>query len=135
MPTYTPRFDTDREDMVQRAIDAGVTRLFLPNIDEDTIASMHDLVASFPEYCFPMIGAASLLCKRKLPGTARHYGAIPAEMASIAVLVKSAWTCIGIKPPLSARNRRLLPSCIGRMIWACLFPCIPVMLQKKPCSF
>lgn len=42
--------------MIQRAIDAGVTRMYLPNISMDTIDSMNAVAASFPDHCFPMIG-------------------------------------------------------------------------------
>jgi len=53
---YHQRFDGDRNEMVQRALDAGVQRLYLPNIDEASIDTMHALVAAFPKACFPMMG-------------------------------------------------------------------------------
>jgi TatD DNase family protein len=42
--------------MVQRAIDSGVTKMFLPNIDESSIAGMHDLCERFPGHVYPMMG-------------------------------------------------------------------------------
>lgn len=53
---YHKQFDTDRAAMVQRALDAGVGKLFLPNIDLDSVAAMHELVKDFPELCYPMMG-------------------------------------------------------------------------------
>lgn len=42
--------------MVKRAISAGVTRIYLPNIDAESIESMIALEAAFPENCFAMMG-------------------------------------------------------------------------------
>jgi TatD DNase family protein len=53
---YTRKFDHDRPEMVQRAIDAGISRLYLPNIDSETIDPMLALEAAFPENCFAMMG-------------------------------------------------------------------------------
>jgi len=53
---YAAEFEQDREAMVRRAVDAGVTGLMLPNIDLDTVPVMWDLVNKFPKYCKPMMG-------------------------------------------------------------------------------
>ncbi|MGB0839472.1 MAG: TatD family hydrolase [Chitinophagales bacterium] len=53
---YASEFDTDRAKMIQRAIDAGVKYMFLPNIDSTSIQGMYDLVSAFPEHCFAMMG-------------------------------------------------------------------------------
>src|SRR5688500_2878263 len=53
---YATEFDSDRSQMIRRAIAAGVDQLFMPNIDLETIALMLELVAMFPGNCFPMIG-------------------------------------------------------------------------------
>ncbi|MCB0642159.1 MAG: TatD family hydrolase [Phaeodactylibacter sp.] len=53
---YVSQFDDDREIVVQRAIDAGVERMLLPNIDSSSIPGMMDLEAQFPEHCFAMMG-------------------------------------------------------------------------------
>lgn len=42
--------------MVQRAVNSGVSRLFLPNIDHESIQPMLDLVWKYPDNCFPMMG-------------------------------------------------------------------------------
>ncbi len=53
---YHDQFESDREAMLQRALDAGVTKLFLPNIDAESEAGMHALAESHPTLCFPMMG-------------------------------------------------------------------------------
>lgn len=53
---YSAKFDYDRPEMVRRAIDAGVTRLYLPNIDSESIEPMLALETAFPEHCFAMMG-------------------------------------------------------------------------------
>lgn len=53
---YSNKFAADREDMVARALDAGVKKLFLPNVDHDSIEGMHALVAAHPDCCFAMMG-------------------------------------------------------------------------------
>ncbi len=53
---YASEFDTDREKVIKRAIDGGVNRLFLPNIDSSSIKGMLNLLEKYPLYCFPMMG-------------------------------------------------------------------------------
>lgn len=53
---YSRKFESDRTEMVQRAINAGVTRMFLPNIDAGSVDGMLALAAEFPQHCFPMMG-------------------------------------------------------------------------------
>lgn len=53
---YEPEFDADREEVLQRAQAAGVSRMFLPNINEESIPRMMSLVERHPGYCFPMMG-------------------------------------------------------------------------------
>lgn len=53
---YLKAFSDDRVEMVKRAIDAGVSRMFLPNIDSTTTGAMFGLVDHFPTHCFPMMG-------------------------------------------------------------------------------
>ena len=53
---YSKQFDEDRTEMVQRAIDAGVSRFFIPAIDSTYFTAMEDLETSFPDNIFLMIG-------------------------------------------------------------------------------
>jgi TatD DNase family protein len=53
---YLDAFNEDRDQMIQRAIEAGVDHLLLPNIDSTTINPMYSLAESYPGLCFPMMG-------------------------------------------------------------------------------
>lgn len=53
---YSESFDDDREEMVQRAIDADVKRFFIPAIDSTYAESMYSLEKSFPDHIFLMAG-------------------------------------------------------------------------------
>ncbi|MBP6549936.1 MAG: TatD family hydrolase [Flavobacterium sp.] len=53
---YSSEFDQDRDEMIQRAIDAGVSRFFIPAIDSDHTQSMYDLEKAYPENIFLMMG-------------------------------------------------------------------------------
>ena len=53
---YGPEYDEDRELVVQRAQQAGVERLLLPNINEASIQPMLSLCQSYSGYCYPMLG-------------------------------------------------------------------------------
>src|SRR5690606_32300258 len=53
---YDEQFDTDRAEMVQRALDAGVKAMYLPNCDSSTLPGMLQMAAQWPEHCFPMMG-------------------------------------------------------------------------------
>jgi len=53
---FSDSFDEDRDEIVQRAINAGVEKLLLPNIDSTSIDSMHVLAAKYPNNCYSMMG-------------------------------------------------------------------------------
>lgn len=53
---YLPQFEDDIEEVIQRAIDSNVQKIFLPNIDSSTTESMFNLVEKFPNICYPMMG-------------------------------------------------------------------------------
>ncbi len=53
---YDAQFDADRPEDIQRAIQAGVDRICLPNCDLSTIEPMMSLTKQWPENCFAMMG-------------------------------------------------------------------------------
>jgi len=53
---YDEQFDEDRIEMIQRAIDSGVERMYLPNCDATTIEPMFEVEGKFPNQCFAMMG-------------------------------------------------------------------------------
>ncbi len=53
---YSEQFNEDRNEMIQRAIDVGVSRFFIPAIDSTYLNAMLDLETAFPENIFLMMG-------------------------------------------------------------------------------
>src|SRR5690606_28028656 len=53
---YSEEFAQDRDAMMQRAFDAGVTRIFVPSIDSSYTSGMYTLEKKYPENVFLMIG-------------------------------------------------------------------------------
>jgi len=52
---YDERLMKD-ESQIQRAIDAGVTKMYMPNCDSGTIDGMLQLADKWPQNCMPMMG-------------------------------------------------------------------------------
>ena len=53
---YLPQFDDDIDEVIQRAIESNVQKIFLPNIDSSTTEAMFALVEKYPNVCYPMMG-------------------------------------------------------------------------------
>jgi len=53
---YSEEFAADRDAMMQRAFDAGVTRLFVPSIDSSYTQQMYDIQTQYPDNVFLMMG-------------------------------------------------------------------------------
>jgi len=53
---YSEEFDTDRAETIQRAKEAGVQLIILPNCDSSTLSPMLALEAEYPGYCYAAIG-------------------------------------------------------------------------------
>lgn len=53
---YGPEFDDDRAEVLQRARLAGVDKVLLPNINEESIARMLQVAREYPDMCYPMMG-------------------------------------------------------------------------------
>jgi TatD DNase family protein len=53
---YSKEFDADRTLLIQNAINSGITRMFMPNVDSDSISGMFLVEEQFPENCFAMMG-------------------------------------------------------------------------------
>ncbi len=82
---YADEFDTDRQQVVQQALDAGIEYLFLPNIDRSTTQSMFDLVAQFPNNCFPMMGLHPTSVKEDFRSELQHVEAVLEKQKVIAI--------------------------------------------------
>jgi TatD DNase family protein len=53
---FTEEFDADRAAVLKRAKEEGVTRIYMPNIDETTIDRLLQVCEDNSGYCFPMMG-------------------------------------------------------------------------------
>lgn len=53
---YLSQFDNDIDSVIKNAIDNGISKMLLPNIDSTTTQQMLSLSNKYPKNCFPMIG-------------------------------------------------------------------------------
>jgi TatD DNase family protein len=53
---YAEEFGSDRDLLIREAMDLGIQRFFLPNIDSTSVEGMFDLEKKYPGYCFAMMG-------------------------------------------------------------------------------
>lgn len=53
---YEEEFDADIENVIDTARKAGVDKILLPNVDEESILPLHSLSKKYSGYCFPMMG-------------------------------------------------------------------------------
>ena len=53
---YSSQFQDDRNEMMHRAVEVGVSRLFVPSIDSSYTQKMYDLESQFPENVYLMMG-------------------------------------------------------------------------------
>jgi TatD DNase family protein len=53
---YAEEFDSDRPSLMDSALEAGVQKFLMPNIDNTSVAEMFRLVDTHPGKCFAMMG-------------------------------------------------------------------------------
>jgi len=53
---FSEKFKDDREEVIENAIKAGVKKMMLPNINQETVEDMMELAMKYPANCFPMLG-------------------------------------------------------------------------------
>lgn len=53
---FLEEFSEDLPQVIERARQAGVDCVFMPNIDSTTIEPMLSVCADYPDFCYPMIG-------------------------------------------------------------------------------
>ena len=53
---FSEEFNEDLSIVVDRAKAAGLTHIFLPNIDSTSIEPMLEVAAKYKDFCYPMIG-------------------------------------------------------------------------------
>lgn len=53
---FGEEFQEDLPEVIARAKEVGVEKIFMPNIDDTTIDAMLDTCRQYPGYCYPMLG-------------------------------------------------------------------------------
>jgi TatD DNase family protein len=53
---YDEQLMVEEDEMIARALQAGVSKMYMPNCDSTTIAGMLHLADKWPEHCLPMMG-------------------------------------------------------------------------------
>lgn len=53
---FVEEFAEDLPEVIRRAKEAGVTHVFMPNIDDTTTDDMLRVCRQYPDYCYPMLG-------------------------------------------------------------------------------
>lgn len=53
---YSSKFDDDRDLVIQKIREAGIERVYMPNVDVSTIKAMLSCEEKYPDLCIPMMG-------------------------------------------------------------------------------
>ena len=53
---FLEEFDSDREETVQKAIEAGVLKFILPNVDSEKSEQLIQMAKEMPKHVFPLMG-------------------------------------------------------------------------------
>ena len=82
---YDEAFDADRPEAVQRAVDAGVGLMLLPDIDSGSTPRLDALQQAFPDYFRPMTGLHPTSVKEDFERELAHVRSRLQSQAFIAV--------------------------------------------------
>ncbi|UXP30854.1 TatD family hydrolase [Reichenbachiella agarivorans] len=53
---YSDQFKGEIDEVIDSAKEAGVTKIYMPNIDSASIDAMLEMEHKYPDYCIPMMG-------------------------------------------------------------------------------
>ena len=82
---YSEAFDSDRKEMIQRAVDLNVTRFFIPAIDSSYTDAMFKLKNDFPNHMFLMAGLHPTSVKDNYNEELKHVEALLNEHKFYAI--------------------------------------------------
>lgn len=82
---YSESFDEDREQMINRAIELGVTRFFIPAIDSTYTDAMFQLEKKHPDCMFLMMGLHPTHVKNNYIEELKHVEKLLAERSFYAI--------------------------------------------------
>lgn len=82
---YSEEFDLDRSEMIQRAIDNGVLRFFIPAIDSTCTQNMYELEHDYPDNVFLMMGLHPTYVKDNYLNELQHVEAELSKRKFVAI--------------------------------------------------
>jgi len=82
---YSEAFDDDRDEMMQRAFDFGITRFFIPAIDSTYTKAMFKLEQDYPDNVFLMMGLHPTSVKENYKEELAHVEKLLSERHFIAI--------------------------------------------------
>ena len=82
---YSEAFDDDRKEVINRAIELGITRFFIPAIDSTYSKAMFNLEKIFPKNVFLMMGLHPTHVKENYEEELKHVEEMLAQRTFIAV--------------------------------------------------
>ena len=53
---YSTKFDSDRDQVIDEIREAGIERVYMPNVDVETIDRMLECESRYGDLCIPMMG-------------------------------------------------------------------------------
>ena len=69
---YSDAFEEDRKEMIERAIENGVDKFYIPAIDSETTQAMYDLEKIFPDRMYLMMGLHPTSVKENYEEELKH---------------------------------------------------------------
>ena len=82
---YSEAFEKDQDEMISRALNAGVSRFFVPAIDSTYTEAMYVLERKYPEHVFLMMGLHPTHVKEDYKEELTHVKTVLAQRKFVAV--------------------------------------------------
>lgn len=108
---FLEEFSADLPQVMERARQAGVSSIFMPNIDSTTIEPMLSVCSDYPDICFPMIGlhptSVNETCEAEL-AIVRKYLSAPNNFIAIGEIgLDLYWDKTFLKEQLSVLEKQI----------------------------
>lgn len=108
---FLEEFSEDLPQVMERAREAGVTHIFMPNIDRTTIEPMLSVCDAYKDFCFPMIGlhptSVDELYEKELDIMAQHLSAPNHFVAVGEIGIDLYWDKTYLKEQLIAFEKQI----------------------------
>ncbi len=122
---YLPEFDSDRDAAVNRALESGIEKLLMPNIDISSIGAMLSTEAKFPGICHSMAGLHPTSVKEDYLDQLYKLEALWADHKFIAIGeigIDLYWDKTFIKEQINS---------LRRQIAFAIEKCLPVVIHSR----